>query len=501
MPATSSLPSATNWKKERTTMHHHNNETSSIIHTVNNSALPAGTISNRAHRTTSCFPSTSHHHSWSGPVNVLKDHTAQDNDSPRYDNTPSISRDYSIINVEPTGIGSTTFTRVNTNPWLSRCISLGQMYKLLLFIVGCIILLEVLIFRFQFTYAPIDLRNRSRYHNILLVADPQLTDRLSYSFVNNEYSPLSRFIFMLCDTFMRKNFQSILRMNKDNIHTIIFMGDLFDNGRTVTDDEYEREFKRFNAIFENSQNIKTLYLSGNHDIGLNSWGFEVMNRFKDHFKTELNFNYTINNYFNIIGVNSMYLYDERRSPWNFLEMQTKLPDRNILLTHIPLWRNGPCEAVDKNLVFEKSRTRPLKDGFGHGYRNLLDSGSSERMLKLTHPLVVLSGDDHEYCKYRHTLRDEDFGVYEHTLPTFSMLQGTTKYGYGILSLDLPSNNVMGLAIHNMPKIYNIFIFYGMLSLSTSIYIIFKTRSAFVFFSILGISLTTFALCQVWWWLI
>ncbi|KAF0984928.1 hypothetical protein FDP41_000827 [Naegleria fowleri] len=383
----------------------------------------------------------------------------------------------------------------------------GSFSKFLLLLVACIVFLEILIFRFQFTYAPhagFLSDNRSpKFHNILLIGDPQLTDRYSYKFLTSEFSVLSRFIFFICDTFMRKNFQSILRMNRNNIHTIIFLGDLFDNGRQITDDEFEREFARFNSIFENrDSSIKTLYLSGNHDIGLERWPHHVLERFEKYFHTPLNFNYTINNYFKIIGINSMYL-NQKGNPVEFISKNIENEfGRNILLTHIPLYRDGNCENVDYNqLLHENARTRPLEQGEGFGYKNMLDSMYSLALLQMTHPLIVLSGDDHEYCKYKHELQEEGFSVYEHTMPTFSMLQGTRKYGYGILTLDLETNTMHGIQVFYMPKVWSIFGFYGVLSVTASVYVIFQFRSMWYYGMALSSALLTWMLCQVWWWLV
>ncbi|KAG2374029.1 hypothetical protein C9374_011108 [Naegleria lovaniensis] len=374
---------------------------------------------------------------------------------------------------------------------------------------------EVLIFRFQFTYAPhAGLVRKSstvdgsvmentipKFHNILLIGDPQLTDRYSYKFLKSEFSLVSRFIFFICDTFMRKNFQSILRMNRNNIHTIIFLGDLFDNGRTIDDEEFEREFARFHSIFETrDSSIKTLYLSGNHDIGLERWPLQVLERFEKYFHTPLNFNYTINNYFKIIGINSMYL-NQKGNPVEFISKNVDNEfGRNILLTHIPLFREGNCEHVDYNQrLHENARTRPLQQGEGYGYRNMLDSIYSLALLQMTHPIVVLSGDDHEYCKYKHELKEEGFSVYEHTIPTFSMLQGTRKYGYGMLTLDLETNTMQGIQVFYMPKVWSIFVFYGVLSVVASIYVILKFRSVWYYGMALGSAVWTWMLCQVWWW--
>ncbi|EFC40358.1 predicted protein [Naegleria gruberi] len=275
------------------------------------------------------------------------------------------------------------------------------------------------------------------------------------------------------------------------------MGDLFDNGRRITDEEYGRELKRFRKTFENRDGIKTIYLSGNHDIGLENWEKKILDRFEKHFMP-LNFNYAINSKMNIIGVNSMYL----GTPiYDFLLKNVDAENsKNILLTHIPLYRDGLCQNDDFDTrMGTKSRSRPLEEGYGAGYRNMLNPSDSKKLVSLTKPILVLSGDDHEYCKFQHNVYEHT--VTEHTIPTFSMLQGTFKYGYGILTLDMERNSVHDLSIYYLPKIWNIFIFYAILFIIATIYSIFKFKSVLSYLSILTVCLLTYVLCQVWWWIL
>lgn len=84
----------------------------------------------------------------------------------------------------------------------------------------------------------------SRPHHVLLVADPQIVDRHSYP---NRFAPISYLTRLVVDYNMRKNWQVALRKQPD---TIIFLGDVMDNGRLdISDDEYVHLFVSFSLAY------------------------------------------------------------------------------------------------------------------------------------------------------------------------------------------------------------------------------------------------------------
>jgi hypothetical protein len=102
------------------------------------------------------------------------------------------------------------------------------------------------------------------------------------------------------------------------------------------------------------------------------------------------------------------------------------PGPNILISHIPLARP------------EASRCGPLRErgrilkGAGPGYQNLLGSETSRFLLDILRPVVVFSGDDHDYCEHKHPQ-----GVREVTLKSFSSSTGIRQPGFQLLSLIPP----------------------------------------------------------------
>ena len=101
---------------------------------------------------------------------------------------------------------------------------------------------------------------------VLFIADPQLTDSMSYG-----YAPRGSLALYLVeffsDLYMRKSFVRVVEHTQP--YGVVFLGDLFDGGRVIDEEEYEVEFERFNWIFHSDRDTPRvdLYIPGNHDIG------------------------------------------------------------------------------------------------------------------------------------------------------------------------------------------------------------------------------------------
>ena len=98
----------------------------------------------------------------------------------------------------------------------------------------------------------------------------------------------------------------------------------------------------------------------------------------------------------------------------------------LLFSHIPLWR--PPGTLCGKL---RTKSLSLEEGFGVSYSNMLGAKVSRMILDTFKPSVVLSGDDHDYCNVLH----DCCNTIEHTIGTFSWLQGITKPWYGAIVLD------------------------------------------------------------------
>lgn len=83
--------------------------------------------------------------------------------------------------------------------------------------------------------------------NILLIADPQVTDTHSYSFTRDQDSLLYKLVTHYSDIYMKKNAHVLARQQPD---IVIFLGDLFDGGRFLTNEQFATEKQRFWRIFQ-----------------------------------------------------------------------------------------------------------------------------------------------------------------------------------------------------------------------------------------------------------
>jgi ethanolamine phosphate phosphodiesterase len=112
----------------------------------------------------------------------------------------------------------------------------------------------------------------------MLVADPQLLNLQSYPDRPLWVNALTRFIV---DYNMKKSWRVARKLKPS---TIIFLGDLMDNGRLeMTDaqyvsfanhlttklksDRYNKYVLRFNNTFATGPSVSKLFIPGNHDVG------------------------------------------------------------------------------------------------------------------------------------------------------------------------------------------------------------------------------------------
>jgi len=155
----------------------------------------------------------------------------------------------------------------------------------------------------------------------------------------------------------------------------------------------------------------------------------------------------------------------------------------VLVTHIPLYRDQ----------YQTCGLRKSDDGIkafiGPQYQNMLDATTSNEVLDLVRPKLVVSGDDHDVCKHIHKdayNRNEapgtgygGFGasfsgtpgsmdVDELTVSTFSWLQGVWWPGYALLTLK-PDGDVAVLHCP-LPGQIPILIMYGVVAVTCIAYL-------------------------------
>jgi metallophosphoesterase superfamily enzyme len=97
---------------------------------------------------------------------------------------------------------------------------------------------------------------------ILVVADPQLIDSSTYSY--NRVPLLGTIIKFYGDNYMKRIFSMLIP--NANVSSVVFLGDLMDGPKDISDSEWEESYKRFQNVFP-FRSTSYYYVAGNHDIG------------------------------------------------------------------------------------------------------------------------------------------------------------------------------------------------------------------------------------------
>ena len=67
-----------------------------------------------------------------------------------------------------------------------------------------------------------------------------------------------------------------------------------------------------------------------------------------------------------------------------------------MLTHVPLYRppNTDCGPF-------RQQSRSINQGAGYQYQNLIFESLTNYILDSIKPVLIFSGDDHDYCEIQH----------------------------------------------------------------------------------------------------
>lgn len=234
---------------------------------------------------------------------------------------------------------------------------------------------------------------------------------------------------------------------------------------------YDDYFKLFQRIFRPSRGTDVHYLPGNYDIPLGNPGniFEQPTKARARFTERFGPLHSVVNItgHNLVLLDSIGLVEEdyRRygAEVNFEEYNG---DDSSVIEFIKRIQNGTSRTTLRHstdavsdplpspIVFshiplsrpESARCGPLREGredtkirkgVGLGYQNLLGRQTSHFIVDAIDPVVVFSGDDHDYCDMVHA----DTGVREVTVKSFSPSTGVSRPGFQLLSLVPPEGNM------------------------------------------------------------
>ena len=114
---------------------------------------------------------------------------------------------------------------------------------------------------------------------ILLVADPQIVGDL------HEPGGIVGLIRRWdCDRYLSKSYH--WAMSSYQVDTVIFLGDLIDEGSEADEEKYEEYVRRINSIYPRADNLQMIYIPGDNDIGgegVDPVTITKMERFDKHF--------------------------------------------------------------------------------------------------------------------------------------------------------------------------------------------------------------------------
>lgn len=270
--------------------------------------------------------------------------------------------------------------------------------------------------------------------NVLLVADPQLIDNHTYPGRNRLLLKLSKHTV---DVYIKQNYRALV--NSLNPDYIMFLGDYLDNGRLLQDAYYEKEFVRFERIFNRwSKYVRGTNwftnVPGNHDVGFGD-GVKpgLQKRFLAHFGSP-------NHAQEINGVEFVQLdtpsylstkKDVNADASRFVEMLPPPRMPRVLLSHVPLHRN-----VDKNPCGPLRESKHFLQNAGYQYQLALSPEVTQTLLKQVQPSLIFSGDDHDYCDVVHPGNAREI-----TVKSISMAMGIKYPAVQLLSYSASGLNL------------------------------------------------------------
>lgn len=273
-------------------------------------------------------------------------------------------------------------------------------------------------------------------HRVAVMADPQLVDEHTYPHLPRLVNHLLR---RMSDNYLYANYRAM--QEQLDPHTTIFIGDLFDGGRDWDDEMWLAEYHRFNTIFPERPG-RTSYrgLPGNHDIGFQNISLATVARFAKHFGTANDYYVLGNHTFIQMDTISLSHPDEAVSA-DARAFFEALPNKidphlpRIFLTHVPLYRDPKVELCGPGRELKKPF--PLQRGVQ--YQTVIDYAFSEPILRILSPILVFSGDDHDYCDAVHVDYSDNSRLLarEISCKTPSMTNGIKKPAIHLLSLNNP----------------------------------------------------------------
>ncbi|KAF9182526.1 hypothetical protein BGZ50_004846 [Haplosporangium sp. Z 11] len=334
-------------------------------------------------------------------------------------------------------------------------------------------------------------------YRIAVIADPQLTDWMSY----HQSGVLLTLVETYTDIFMKRSFHQLHVSLKPD--AVIFVGDLNDGGRLSQGEVFEKDKHRFmervfrskssawnqqpvvidavdtqqppfaprvskrqnndpppgeehinitghyqqvvdipqsakeRAVMRNDGKSIRLFVAGNHDVGFGDTLIRsAMNRYKQVWGS-VNYKVQMGNH-SLVVLDTLALSSGtqsiREESQQFL---TKLTQENQTHPRI-LFTHVPLFRPDRTYCGDKREHESgIVNRRGRQYQNMVSAQLSDEILRGVHPDMIFSGDDHDWCEIAHPL--DGSATPEVTVPTFSFAQGINQPAFVMLSLYNPDH--------------------------------------------------------------
>ena len=201
--------------------------------------------------------------------------------------------------------------------------------------------------------------------NGIVIADPQLTDAYSYK----QSGLLLWLTEFYSDIYMLRNFKRIYKSMHPDL--VIFVGDLMDGGREWDDAQFDIELSRFKKIFHMNDDVLTLGVAGNHDIGfgktiVTTAHARFLNTFGSLNAMTIVANHTIIA-LDTIGLSGLPESDAFKVATSFLQSLKDAElgpiEKRILISHVPIWR------PESSACGPKRHFKPMTNMRGYQYQS------------------------------------------------------------------------------------------------------------------------------------
>ncbi|BES88117.1 Metallophosphoesterase 1 [Nesidiocoris tenuis] len=288
----------------------------------------------------------------------------------------------------------------------------------------------------------------TNYHRVLLVADPQLLGEETETWIAR----------WDCDRFLSKTFKLALEYVEPSM--VIFLGDLFDEGSTATDDEYERYHQRFKRIFRTADRFfasKTIYIPGDNDIG--GENEDITPQKLNHFDKYFGLKPDVVSFHNVSFVKINYMLKSAPHPPSGSDKVL-----TILLSHMPLL--GASSFFTEKVIRDMKPSLIISAHDHKAVHFVGDLETGERTL-----IESMSTDERSLSDSKWRFQSSKKHTNEILVPTCSYRMGVKETGYGVLLIDSKGDNVCYSVLWLPDRLYHLKIYFYVFLPVTALYLI------------------------------